>query len=707
MARVTPLDRYRNVGIMAHIDAGKTTTTERVLFYTGVSHKIGEVHDGAATMDWMEQEQERGITITSAATTCFWEGMNKQFDQHRVNIIDTPGHVDFTIEVERSLRVLDGAVAVFCAVGGVEPQSETVWRQANKYNVPRVAFVNKMDRIGADFMRVLEQMRERLGANPVPLQMAIGAEDEFKGVVDLIKMKSIDWDKSDMGVSFTLSDIPADLLSEAEQLRESLVEAAAEANEELMDAYLEEGDLSEDQIHQGIRIRTIAGEIIPALCGSAFKNKGVQAMLDAVVQYLPSPLDVPSVKGVLDASAENDEDAEEVERSASDDEPFSALAFKIATDPFVGTLTFFRVYSGVMKTGEMVLNPLKGKRERVGRILQMHSNSREEIKEVRAGDIAAAVGLKDVTTGDTLCDKSHPIILERMDFPEPVISVAVEPKTTADQDKMSDALLKLAQEDPSFKVHTDEDTGQTIISGMGELHLDIIVDRMKREFSVEANVGNPQVSYRESIRKAVEAEGEFIRQAGDQAGGKSHYGHVKIKLEPLSEGSGYEFDDAVVEGSIPAEFIPAANSGMEEQLQNGVIAGCPLIDVKVTLLGGSSHDVDSSEMSFKVAGSLAIRNAVLDADPTMLEPVMQVEIVTPEDNMGDVMGDLTRRRGVVQGMDEAPSGKVIRAEVPLSEMFGYATALRSATQGRASYSMEFAKYAEVPKLVAEAMLNQG
>ncbi len=698
MARITPLDRYRNVGIMAHIDAGKTTTTERVLFYTGVSHKIGEVHDGAATMDWMEQEQERGITITSAATTCFWEGMSKQFDQHRVNIIDTPGHVDFTIEVERSLRVLDGAVAVFCAVGGVEPQSETVWRQANKYQVPRIAFVNKMDRIGADFLRVLEQMRERLGANPVPVQIAIGAEDEFKGVVDLIQMKAIDWNDEDKGVSYTLTDVPAELQAEAEQWREVMVEAAAEANETLMDAYLEEGDLSAEQIHQGLRVRTLAGEIIPALCGSAFKNKGVQAMLDAIVTYLPSPLDVPAVTGSLN---EGSDAGKEIERKASDDEPFSSLAFKIATDPYVGTLTFFRVYSGVLRAGEMVLNPLKGKRERVGRILQMHSNSREEVKEVRAGDIAAAVGLKDVTTGDTLCDKSNPIILERMEFPEPVISVAVEPKTTADQDKMSLALSKLAQEDPTFKVRTDEDTGQTIISGMGELHLDIIIDRMKREFDVEANVGNPQVSYRECIRKAVEAEGKFIRETV----GKSHYGHVKIKLEPISEGSGYEFENALMDGVLLKEYIPAVDSGMEEQLSNGVIAGCPLVDVKVTLVDGSYHDVDSSEMSFKVAGSLAIRNAVLEADPTILEPVMQVEVVVPEDNMGDVMGDLTRRRGVVQGMDEAPSGKIIRAEVPLSEMFGYSTALRSATQGRASYSMEFLKYAEVPKLVADAMVN--
>ncbi len=697
MARTTPLDRYRNIGIMAHIDAGKTTTTERILFYTGVSHKIGEVHDGAAIMDWMEQEQERGITITSAATTCFWKGMSQQFEQHRINIIDTPGHVDFTIEVERSLRVLDGAVAVFCAVGGVEPQSETVWRQADKYEVPRMAFINKMDRVGADFLRVVEQIHERLGANPVPMQLAIGVEEDFKGVVDLVQMRAIYWDESDMGVTYKLDDIPADLQSSAEEWRESLLEAAAEANEELMDAYLEEGDLSEDQIHQGIRARTLAGEIVPAFCGSAFKNKGVQAMLDAMIRYMPSPLDVPAIKGVS-------EDGEtEIERHPSDDEPFSALAFKIATDPFVGTLTFFRVYSGVLKAGDMVLNPAKGKRERIGRILQMHANSREEIKEVYAGDIAAAVGLKEVTTGDTLCDKSHPLLLEKMDFPEPVISVAVEPKTTVDQEKMAVALARLAQEDPSFKVHTDEDTGQTIISGMGELHLDIIVDRMKREFDVEANVGNPQVSYRESIRKAVESEGKFVRQSG----GKGQYGHVKIKLEPLPEGSGYEFEDAVTGGAIPKEFIPAAIKGMEEQLKNGVIAGCPVVDVKAVIYDGSFHDVDSSEMSFKVAGSLAIRNGVLDADPVMLEPVMKVEVVTPEENMGDVMGDLTRRRGVVQGMDEAPSGKIIRVEVPLSEMFGYATALRSATQGRASYSMEFAKYAEVPKVVADAMINRG
>lgn len=697
MARAIPLSRYRNVGIMAHIDAGKTTTTERILFYTGVSHKIGEVHDGAATMDWMEQEQERGITITSASTTCFWKGMSQQFDDHRINIIDTPGHVDFTIEVERSLRILDGAVAVFCAVGGVEPQSETVWRQANKYNVPRIAFINKMDRIGADFFRVVEQVGSRLGASPQPLQLPIGAEENFKGVVDLIRMRAVYWDENDMGVTYTLEDIPEDLQSEAVVWRELMIEAAAEANEELMDAYLEQGDLTEDQIHRGIRIRTLAGEIVPAMCGSAFKNKGVQALLDAVVQYLPSPLDVPAVMGV-------DENGEESgdERKASDDEPFAALAFKIATDPFVGILTFFRVYSGTMKTGDMILNPLKGSRERIGRILQMHSNSRDEIKEVYTGDIAAAVGLKDVTTGDTLCDKSRPITLERMDFPEPVISVAVEPRTTADQDKMKLALSRLAQEDPSFNVYNDEDTGQTIISGMGELHLDILVDRMKREFDVEANIGNPQVSYRECIRKAVEAEGKFIRESA----GKGQYGHVKIKLEPLSEGLGYEFEDVVEGGVIPFEFIPAAISGMREQLQNGVIAGSPVVDVKVTLFGGSFHDVESNEMAFKVAGSLAIRNAVLDADPTMLEPVMKVEVVTPEENMGDVMGDLTRRRGVVQGMDDALSGKVIRAEVPLSEMFGYATALRSVTQGRASYSMEFSKYVEVSQAKHDSMISE-
>ncbi len=697
MARATSLDQYRNIGIMAHIDAGKTTTTERILFYTGVSHKIGEVHDGAATMDWMEQEQERGITITSAATTCFWSGMDKQFAEHRVNIIDTPGHVDFTIEVERSLRVLDGAVAVFCAVGGVEPQSETVWRQANKYNVPRLAFVNKMDRVGADFLRVVSQLKERLGANPVPVQLPVGAEEDFKGVIDLVRMKMISWKEEGMGVSHALEDVPETLLDESSKWRESMVEAAAEANEELMDSYLEAGDLSEDQVYQGLRLRTLAGEIVPAMCGSAFKNKGVQPMLDAVIRYMPSPLDVPAVKG-LDFG--QSDEGQEVERKASDKESFSALAFKIATDTFVGTLTFFRVYSGVLKTGDMVLNPLKNKRERIGRILQMHSNSREEVKEVYAGDIAAAVGLKEVVTGDTLCDKSNPIVLENIDFPEPVISVAVEPKTTADQDKMSQALAKLAQEDPSFVVRIEEETGQTIISGMGELHLDIIVDRMKREFNVSANVGDPQVSYRECITTEANAEGKFIRESG----GKSHYGHVNIKLEPLNEGSGYEFDNAIVNDSIPKEFIPAVDQGIQEQLQNGVLTGSPVVDLKVTLLGGSFHEVDSTEMSFKVAASMAIRDGVLSASPKLLEPMMKVEVTAPEENMGDVMGDLNRRRGVVQGMDEAPTGKIIRAEVPLSMMFGYSTSLRSASQGRANYSMEFAKYAEVPKSVAEAMI---
>ena len=697
MARATSLDQYRNIGIMAHIDAGKTTTTERILFYTGVSHKIGEVHDGAATMDWMEQEQERGITITSAATTCFWSGMDKQFAEHRVNIIDTPGHVDFTIEVERSLRVLDGAVAVFCAVGGVEPQSETVWRQANKYNVPRLAFVNKMDRVGADFLRVVSQLKERLGANPVPVQLPVGAEEDFKGVIDLVRMKMISWKEEGMGVSHTLEDIPETLLDESSKWRESMVEAAAEANEELMDSYLESGDLSEDQVYKGLRLRTLVGEIVPAMCGSAFKNKGVQPMLDAVIRYMPSPLDVPAVKG-LDFG--QSDEGQEVERKASDKESFSALAFKIATDPFVGTLTFFRVYSGVLKTGDMVLNPLKNKRERIGRILQMHSNSREEVKEVYAGDIAAAVGLKEVVTGDTLCDKSNPIVLENIDFPEPVISVAVEPKTTADQDKMSQALAKLAQEDPSFVVRIEEETGQTIISGMGELHLDIIVDRMKREFNVSANVGDPQVSYRECITTEANAEGKFIRESG----GKSHYGHVNIKLEPLNEGSGYEFENAIVNDSIPKEFIPAVDQGIQEQLQNGVLTGSPVVDLKVTLLGGSFHEVDSTEMSFKVAASMAIRDGVLSASPKLLEPMMKVEVIAPEENMGDVMGDLNRRRGVVQGMDEAPTGKIIRAEVPLSMMFGYSTSLRSASQGRANYSMEFAKYAEVPKSVAEAMI---
>ena len=698
MSRATPIERYRNVGIMAHIDAGKTTTTERVLFYTGVSHRIGEVHDGAATMDWMEQEQERGITITSAATTCFWLGMDKQFEEHRVNIIDTPGHVDFTIEVERSLRVLDGAVAVFCAVGGVEPQSETVWRQANRYNVPRIAFINKMDRAGADFLRVVEQIRERLGANPVPLQLAIGAEETFEGVVDLIRMKAIYWNDSDQGLTYKEEEIPAGLADEAADARESIVEAAAEANDSLMEAYLEEGVLTTAQVVEGLRLRTIAGEIVPALCGSAFKNKGVQAVLDGVVSYLPSPLEVPAIKG-FDESG----DADGLTREALDSEPFSALAFKIATDPFVGTLCFFRVYSGVLKSGDVVFNPRKGKRERVGRILQMHSNSREEIKEVRAGDIAAAVGLKEIVTGDTLCDLNKPIRLEAMTFPEPVIAVAVEPRTQGDQDKMGVALAKLAQEDPSFRVHTDEESGQTIISGMGELHLDIIVDRMKREFSVDANVGTPQVSYRECIRKAVEAEGKFIRQTG----GKGQYGHVCLRLEPMEEGFGYDFVDEVAGGVIPKEFIPSVDEGIKEQLKNGVLGGYPCVDLKVTLYDGSFHDVDSSEMSFKVAGSIGAREGVLQADPGLLEPLMKVEVVTPEENMGDVIGDLNRRRGVVQGMDDSPSGTIIRAEVPLSEMFGYATDLRSATQGRASYSMEFAKYAEAPKNVANAVMRIG
>ena len=698
MSRATPIERYRNVGIMAHIDAGKTTTTERVLFYTGVSHRIGEVHDGAATMDWMEQEQERGITITSAATTCFWSGMDKQFEEHRVNIIDTPGHVDFTIEVERSLRVLDGAVAVFCAVGGVEPQSETVWRQADRYNVPRVAFINKMDRAGADFLRVVEQIRERLGANPIPLQMAIGAEEEFAGVVDLIQMKAIYWDESDQGLSYKEGVIPESLLDDAAAMRESLVECAAEANDDLMEAYLEEGELTAVQIVEGIRVRTIAGEIVPAMCGSAFKNKGVQAVLDSVVSYLPSPLDVPAIGG-FNEEGESDGSV----REASDSEPFSALAFKIATDPFVGTLCFFRVYSGVLKSGEVIFNPRKGKRERVGRILQMHSNAREEIKEVRAGDIAAAVGLKEIITGDTLCDLNKTIQLEVMNFPEPVIAVAVEPRTTGDQDKMGVALAKLAQEDPSFRVRTDDESGQTIISGMGELHLDIIVDRMKREFSVDANVGDPQVSYRECIRKAVDAEGKFIKQTG----GKGQYGHVRLRLEPMEEGFGYEFVNEISGGVIPKEFIPSVDEGIKDQLRYGVLGGYPCVDLKVTLYDGSFHDVDSNEMSFKVAGSIGAREGLLAADPGLLEPMMKVEVVTPEESMGDVMGDLNRRRGVVQGMDDSPSGKIVRAEVPLSEMFGYATDLRSATQGRASYSMEFAKYAEAPKSVANAVMRIG
>ncbi|VAX05053.1 Translation elongation factor G [hydrothermal vent metagenome] len=697
MARKTPIERYRNIGIMAHIDAGKTTTTERVLFYTGMSHKIGEVHDGAATMDWMEQEQERGITITSAATTCFWEGMDKQFDQHRVNIIDTPGHVDFTIEVERSLRVLDGACAVFCAVGGVEPQSETVWRQANKYEVPRMAFVNKMDRSGADFLRVVGQLKERLGANPVPMQLNIGAEENFEGIIDLVRMKAIFWNEADMGATYEERDIPAELQDKAEELREQMIEAAADANEELMEKYLEEGALNNEEIKKGIRLQTLANEIVPCFCGSAFKNKGVQAMLDAIVEYMPSPADVPAITGVLDDAAET-----VAERPPLDEQPFAALAFKIATDPFVGTLTFFRVYSGVVNSGDFVYNPVKSRKERFGRIVQMHANSREEIKEVRAGDIAAAVGLKDVTTGDTLCDLKQVITLERMEFPEPVISVAIEPKTKPDQEKMGVALGKLAQEDPSFRVHTDEESGQTIISGMGELHLDIIVDRMRREFKVEANVGAPQVAYRETIRKSIEAEGKFVRQSG----GRGQYGHVWLRLEPQEAGTGYEFVNEIVGGVVPREYINAVDKGIQAQMENGVIAGFPVVDVKVSLFDGSYHDVDSSEMAFKIAGSMGFKSGAAKASPVLLEPMMSVEVVTPEDYMGDVMGDLNRRRGIVQGMEDSVVGKVIRAEVPLAEMFGYATDLRSATQGRATYSMEFGKYAEAPTSVAEAVIKK-
>ncbi|OOZ36019.1 elongation factor G [Solemya velesiana gill symbiont] len=697
MARTTPIERYRNLGIMAHIDAGKTTTTERILYYTGVSHKIGEVHDGAATMDWMEQEQERGITITSAATTCFWSGMDQQFPEHRINIIDTPGHVDFTIEVERSLRVLDGACAVFCAVGGVEPQSETVWRQANKYGVPRIAFVNKMDRMGANFLRVVEQVKDRLGATPVPLQIAIGAEENFKGVVDLVKMKAIIWDEASRGIEYEEQEIPADLQDLAEEWREHMIEAAAEATEALMEKYLEEGDLSDAEIKEGIRARTLKNEITPMLCGSAFKNKGVQAMLDAVIEYMPAPTDVPAIAGVLD-----DADETVASRPSSDEEPFAALAFKIATDPFVGSLTFFRVYSGVLKSGDSVYNPVKGKKERIGRILQMHSNTREEIKEVRAGDIAAAVGLKDVTTGETLCDQGHVITLERMEFPEPVIAVAVEPRTKADQEKMGVALSKLAQEDPSFRVSTDEESGQTIIAGMGELHLDIIVDRMRREFSVEANVGAPQVAYRETIRNAVELESKFVRQSG----GRGQYGHVYLRIEPQEAGSGYEFVNEIVGGVVPREYIPAVDKGVQEQMESGVIAGYPMVDVKVTLFDGSYHDVDSNEMAFKIAGSMCFREGTVKANPVLLEPIMKVEVVTPEEYMGDVMGDLNSRRGIVQGMDDSPAGKQIKAEVPLSEMFGYATDLRSATQGRATYSMEFSKYTEVPANLADAVINK-
>ena len=693
MARTTPIERYRNIGISAHIDAGKTTTTERILFYTGKSHKIGEVHDGAATMDWMEQEQERGITITSAATTCFWKGMDGKFPEHRINIIDTPGHVDFTIEVERSMRVLDGACMVYCAVGGVQPQSETVWRQANKYGVPRLAFVNKMDRSGADFFKVYEQMRSRLKANPVPVQVPIGAEDKFEGVVDLVRMKAIYWDEASQGMKFELRDIPAELVETCKKWRETMLEAAAESSEDLMNKYLEEGDLSEADILAGLRARTIASEIVPMMCGTAFKNKGVQAMLDKVIELMPAPTDIPPVKGEL-------ENGEEGERLATDDEKFSALAFKIATDPYVGQLIFFRVYSGVVNSGDTIYNPVKGKKERIGRILQMHANQREEIKEVRAGDIAAAVGLKDVTTGDTLCDVATPITLERMEFPEPVIHVAVEPKTKADQEKMGIALGRLAQEDPSFRVRTDEESGQTIISGMGELHLEILVDRMRREFGVEANVGAPQVAYREAIRKEVEQEGKHAKQSG----GKGQYGHVWIKMGPNEPGKGFEFVDAIKGGTVPREFIPAVEKGLVEALNNGVLAGFPVVDVKVTLFDGSYHDVDSSELAFKLAAILAFKDGMRKASPVLLEPMMAVEVETPEDYMGDVMGDLNRRRGIIQGMDDAAGVKLVKAEVPLAEMFGYSTDLRSMSQGRATYSMEFKHYSEAPKSVAEAII---
>jgi elongation factor G len=695
VARTTPIERYRNIGIMAHIDAGKTTTTERVLFYTGVSHKIGEVHDGAAVMDWMEQEQERGITITSAATTCFWRGLDKQYDEHRINIIDTPGHVDFTIEVERSLRVLDGAVTVLCAVGGVEPQTETVWRQGNKYHVPRMVFVNKMDRAGADYLRVVNQVRSRLGANPVPVQLPIGAEEKFEGVIDLIGMRAIYWDESNMGTTYEARDIPEDLVAEAEAWREKMIEAAADGSEALLEKFLEDGTLSEDEIRSGLRQCTLTNDIVVTMCGSAFKNKGVQALLDAVIDFMPSPADVPSIQGHVDEETT-------AERHADDTEPFAALAFKIATDPFVGNLTFFRVYSGVLNSGDTIFNPVKSRKERIGRILQMHSNDRKEIKEVRAGDIAAAVGLKDVTTGDTLCDLKNQITLERMEFPEPVISVAVEPRTKADQDKMGIALSKLAKEDPSFRVHTDEESGQTIISGMGELHLDIIVDRMKREFKVEANVGKPQVAYRETIRSSVVQEGKFVRQSG----GRGQYGHVVLRIEPADAGSGYEFVNEIAGGAVPKEYIPAVDKGVREQMENGVIAGYPLVDCRVTLFDGSYHDVDSSEMAFKIAGSMGFREGALKANPVLLEPVMKVEVVTPEEYMGDVMGDMNRRRGLPQGMDDTPAGKVIRAEVPLAEMFGYATDLRSMSQGRAVYSMEFDKYSEVPQNVADVVLRK-
>ncbi|PMH46314.1 translation elongation factor G [Vibrio sp. 10N.286.49.B3] len=696
MARKTPIERYRNIGICAHVDAGKTTTTERILFYTGLSHKIGEVHDGAATMDWMEQEQERGITITSAATTTFWRGMDAQFPEHRVNIIDTPGHVDFTIEVERSLRVLDGAVIVFCGSSGVEPQSETVWRQADKYGVPRVVFINKMDRTGADYLRVIEQIKDRLGANPVPIQLNIGEENDFRGVIDLIKMKAVNWNDADQGMTFTYEDIPEDMLDVAEEWRNNLVEAAAEATEELMDKYLEDGELTEAEIKQALRTRTLNNEIVLTTCGSAFKNKGVQAVLDAVIDYLPSPSDVPAIQGL-------DEKENPVERHADDKEPFAALAFKIATDPFVGTLTFMRVYSGVIKTGDTVYNTIKGKRERLGRIVQMHANKREEVKEVYAGDIAAAVGLKDVTTGETLCDQNHKVVLERMEFPEPVIQIVVEPRSLADQDKMTIALGKLAAEDPSFRVDSDDETGQTLISGMGELHLDIIVDRMKREFAVSCNVGNPQVAYRETIRGKADVEGKFIRQAGD----RGQYGHVWLTIEPSEVGEGFVFVDGIVGGVVPKEFITSVSQGIEEQMKNGALAGYPMMDIKATLFDGSYHEVDSNEMAFKIAGSMALRDGALQAQPVLLEPIMKVEVTTPEDWMGDVVGDINRRRGIIEGMDEGTAGlKVIRAQVPLSVMFGYATDLRSATQGRASYSMEFFEYGEVPKNVASAIIAE-
>ena len=698
MARDTILNKYRNVGICSHVDAGKTTTTERVLFYTGLSHKIGEVHDGAAVMDWMEQEQERGITITSAATTCFWSGMEQQFSQHRINIIDTPGHDDFTIEVERSLRVLDGAVVVFCGTSGVEPQSETVWRQANRYEVPRIVFVNKMDRAGANFEKVVDQIKDRLQANIVAIQYNIGSEEDFKGVVDLINMRAIYWNEEDQGLTFDSKEIPEELLDKCHKLREEMLEAAAEANEELMDAYLESGDLTSEQIKEGLRIRSLANEVILALCGSAFKNKGVQAVLDAVIDFLPAPDEVKAIEGVIPNNSD-EEDEEADTRTSSDEEPFSALAFKIATDPFVGTLTFIRVYSGVLRVGDGVMNTTKSKKERVGRMVQMHSNNREEIKEVRAGDIAACIGLKDITTGDTLSDSNKPIVLERMDFPEPVISVAVEPKSKQDQEKMSLALGKLAQEDPSFRVASDEESGQTIISGMGELHLDVLVDRMKREFSVEANIGKPQVAYRETIKEPIEIEGKFVRQSG----GKGQYGHVWLKLEPLGLDDEYEFVDKIVGGVIPKEYIPAVNKGIQEQMQNGVIAGYPLLELRATLYDGSFHDVDSNEMAFKIAGSMALKEGANKAKPALLEPIMKVVVVTPEDHMGDVVGDLNRRRGIILGMEDITSGKEVSSEVPLAEMFGYATDLRSQTQGRATFTMEFTKYGEVPNNIAEQL----